>query len=442
MTFPLTKKNYDVIVIGAGPAGSLAAKYAALGGADVLLADKKREIGTPIQCAGFIPDASEIEDLIPGMTLPDEMKALPKKCVLSKTTKQRLYAPDLKMKEFDVLGYVLDRRLFDNDLAEQAVTAGADLLCGTRATAIMSDPSRDKEHTVRLTGVFGEVEVTGKIIIGADGPSSFVGKTFGLVHHKNNHKNNPKNNHKNNHNNPKNKTDGAAGIAGAPVGPPFERAIGFEYKMTNVDTDENALEMFFGNQYVPGGYVWIFPEGKGKANVGLGLRRSLCTENISARALLNRFIREHPVAAEKLSRGKVMSVHSGVIPVDGAPEKTATNSVIITGDAAGQVMATNGGGIPFAMAAGKIAGEVAAAAVLKDKRGGGLSVAGYEEKWRAAFGESLAASVQARKMMDKFMGSDKMINAAFKILPAEKLKEMQCGHLPDSLRVALNLMMK
>lgn len=420
MLFPLTKKKYDVIVIGAGPAGSLAAKYAALGGADVLLADRKREIGTPIQCAGFIPDASEIEGLIPGMVLPEEMKKFPKKCILSETTKQRLYAPDLKIKEFDVNGYILDRRLFDNDLTEQAVSAGADLLCGTRATEILSGA---KEHTVRLNGVFGEAEVTGKVIIGADGPSSFVGKNFGLTCRR--------------------RKVGESAPADKPVGGlMYERGIGFEYKMTNVDIDEHALEMFFGKKYVPGGYVWIFPEGKGKANVGIGLRRSLCTENLSARTFLNRFIREHPVAAKKLKGGKIMSVHAGVIPADGAPEKTASRSVMTVGDAAGQVMATNGGGIPFAMAAGKIAGETAADAVFEDKCGRELSVIGYEDKWRAVFGASLDASVQARKMMDKFLESDKMINAAFKILPADKLKEMQCGNIPGPVKAALMLMMK
>ncbi|MCL2549767.1 MAG: FAD-dependent monooxygenase [Methanimicrococcus sp.] len=431
MTFPLTKKKYDVIVIGAGPAGSLAAKYAASGGADVLIVDKKREIGTPIQCAGFIPDASEIEDLIPGMILPDEMKKFPKECILSKTTTQRLYAPDLSVKEFGVLGYVLDRRLFDQHLAEQAVSAGADLLCGTRATGILSGA---KEHTVRLNGVFGEAEVTGKVIIGADGPSSFIGKTFGLAHSA-----------AYSAAYSAARSDNVSGVASEnkPAGGlPYERGIGFEYKMTNVDTDEEALEMFFGNKYVPGGYIWIFPEGKGKANVGIGLRRSLCTENMSARAFLNRFIREHPAAIEKLNGGKIMSVHSGVIPVDGAPEKTASPSVMIAGDAAGQVIATNGGGIPFAMTAGKIAGEVAADAVFEDKRGGVLSVTGYEEKWRAAFGEALDASVQARKIMDKMMKSDQMLNAAFKILPADKLKEMQCGSIPGSLKAALNLMLK
>lgn len=404
MSFPLSKKNFDVVVVGAGPAGSLAAKYAALGGVDVLFVDRKHEIGTPVQCAGFTPDAAEIENLIPGLSLPKEMKKIPKQTILAKTAKQRLYSPDLKMKEFDVNGYVLDRRLFDLDLAEQATDAGAELLCGTAVKSVLSGASK---HTIRLNGVFGKIDVTAKVIIGADGPSSLIGKTFGF-----------------------------------PQPVEYERGIGFEYKMTNVDIDTDSLEMFFGNKYVPGGYIWIFPEGDGKANVGIGLRRSLCTEKLSARDFLNRFIREHPIASEKLKGGKITSIIGGVIPVSGAPERTATNSVMLAGDAAGHIMATNGGGIPFAIAAGKIAGDVAAEAVLEDKCGRGLSVADYDNRWRADFGDALESSVQARKMMDKFLVSDRRMNAAFKFLPADKLKEMQCGNIPISMKRGLDLLLK
>ncbi|MDL2260695.1 geranylgeranyl reductase family protein [Methanimicrococcus sp. OttesenSCG-928-J09] len=404
MFYPLSKKNYDVVVVGAGPAGSVAAKYAALGGVDVLFVDRKREIGTPIQCAGFTPDASEIENLIPGLKLPREIKKIPKSAILAKTAKQRLYSPDLKSKEFDVDGYVLDRHLFDLDLAEQAANEGAELLCGTAVRSVLSGSTK---HTIRLSGVFGKTDVTAKVIIGADGPSSFVGKTFGFQ---------------------------------KPAD--YERGIGFEYKMTDVDIDTKSLEMFFGNKYVPGGYIWIFPEGDGKANVGIGLRHSLCTENLSARDFLNRFIQEHPIASEKLKGGKITSVHGGVIPVSGAPDRTATHSVLLAGDAAGHIMATNGGGIPFAVAAGKIAGDVAAEAVLDDKCGRGLSVADYDNRWRADFGDALASSVQARKLMDKFLVSDRRINAAFKFLPADKLKEMQCGNIPSSLKRGLDLLLK
>ncbi|MDV0444880.1 3-(3-hydroxy-phenyl)propionate/3-hydroxycinnamic acid hydroxylase [Methanimicrococcus sp. At1] len=417
MSFPLSKKNFDVVVVGAGPAGSMAAKYAALGGVDVLFIDRKREIGTPVQCAGFTPEASEIENLIPGMTLPREMKKIPKHCIRAKTKTQRLYSPDLKIKEFDVSGYVLDRHLFDAELAEQATFEGAELLCGTSVRSVLSGSTK---YTVRLSGVFGKTDVTTKVIIGADGPSSFIGKTFGLTHGGGDESD----------------SDAAPNPAG------YERGIGFEYRMTDVDIDTDSLEMFFGNKYVPGGYIWIFPEGEGKANVGIGLRHSLCTENLSARDFLNRFMQEHPIAAEKLKGGKIVSVHGGVIPVSGAPSRTATNSVMVAGDAAGHVMATNGGGIPFAAAAGKIAGDVAAEAVLDEKCGRGLSVASYEQRWRSEFGDALDASVQARKLMDKFLVSDKRINAAFRLLPADKLKEMQCGNISPSVKKGLSLLLK
>lgn len=420
MSFPFSRKTYDVIVVGAGPAGSMAAKYAALGGANVLFADRKREIGAPIQCAGFTPDAAEIEKLIPKMTMPEEMKKIPKKCILTKTTKQRLYSPDLKSKEFEVDGYVLDRRLFDADLAEQAAAAGAELMCGTAIKSVRSGPLG---HTVCLNGVFGKNDVTAKIIIGADGPSSIIGKTFGLCHPQKTAE----------------KMTKGTGISGNVC---YERGIGFEYKMTNVDIDSKTLEMYFGNKYVPGGYIWIFPEGDKKANVGIGLRRSLCTENLSAREFLNRFMKEHPIASEKLKDGKITSVIGGVIPVSGAPNKTAADSVMVAGDAAGHVMATNGGGIPFAAAAGKIAGETAAEAAAENSNGGKLSVLNYEQRWRAEFGEALEASVQARKLMDKFLGSDTLINTAFKFLPADKLKEMQCGNIPNSMKTGLDLLLK
>ncbi|MDV0446567.1 hypothetical protein MsAg5_04120 [Methanosarcinaceae archaeon Ag5] len=412
--------KYDIIVAGAGPAGSLAAKYAALGGARVLLLDKKKIIGKPFQCAGFVPASFEIEELVPGLVLPDEMneKNIPTDCILTKTMTQKLISPDLHTKEFPVNGFVLDRERFDYQLAEQAERAGADVLPGALIQKINAD-EHGEFKSVQIKHESGHMEIFGKIIIGADGPVSMVGKTFGLVH------------------SPSERTK---------TGAPYERGLGFEYKMENVDTDMETLEMYFGNRYVPGGYVWIFPEGNGKANVGLGLRRSLCSEQMSAKAFLDRFILEHPIASEKLKNATITDSTAGIIPVAGAPERTATKTALVAGDSAGHVMATNGGGVPFAMAAGKMAGRIAAEQIEKQKQNQNqnseISVLEYDAVWRKDFGDALSATVDARKLMDKFIVSDKMMNAAFKLLPADQLKAMQCGDLPKSVRIGLNLLLR
>jgi digeranylgeranylglycerophospholipid reductase len=315
----IPKASYDVIVVGAGPAGSTAAMYAAENGASVLLLDKKREIGSPIQCAGFLPDASEVQALLPNAELPDSLKNYPDSCVLQHIKTQRIIPPNCIVKEFAVRGAVLDRRRYDQFLAEQAAKAGAELMIKTRVTKV-------EGTTVETSGVFGKHTIKGKAIIGADGPNSLVARTKGLTFK------------------------------------PGERevSVALEYQVRNVDIDPETLEMYFGNDFVPGGYAWIFPEGEDRANVGVGIRSGMAEKGVSAKEYLNRFMREHPLASQKLKNRIIMNVIAGILPVNGAPKRTATGDSLIVGDAAGQIIATNGGGIPPAMIAGKVAGETAA----------------------------------------------------------------------------------
>jgi digeranylgeranylglycerophospholipid reductase len=387
----IPEASYDVIVVGAGPAGSTAALHAAENGASVLLLDKKREIGSPIQCAGFLPDASEVQALLRNAKLPDTLKNYPDSCVLQRIDTQRIVPPNCDIKEFAVKGTVLDRRKFDQFLAEQASRAGAELMIKTRVTKI-------EGTTVETSGVFGKYKIKAKTIIGADGPNSLVAKSKGFVFK------------------PESK----------------ETSIAIEYQVRNVDIDSSALEMYFGKDLVPGGYAWIFPEGKDRANVGVGIRSGMAEKGISAKEYLNRFIQTHPLAGQKLKNGVIMNVIAGIIPVSGAPERTATENTLIVGDAAGQIFATNGGGIPPAMIAAKVAGETAA-----EFAAGKCKLEEYDRRWRAQFGEALETSVQARQLMDGILKSDTLMNAAFKLISPEQMKIMQCGKLPGPVKLGL-----
>jgi digeranylgeranylglycerophospholipid reductase len=387
----ILKASYDVIVVGAGPAGSTAAFYAARNGASVLLLDKKREIGNPIQCAGFLPDASEVKALLPDAKLPDFLEKYPDSCVLQQIKTQRIIPPNCSVKEFSVRGAVLDRRRYDQFLAEQAIKAGAELVVKTRVTKI-------EGTTVDISGFFGKHTIKAKAIIGADGPNSLVAKSKGLSWK------------------PEAK----------------ETSVAIEYQLRNIDIDPDALEMYFGKDFVPGGYAWIFPEGEDRANVGIGIRSGMAEKGVSAKEYLNRFIRGHPLAGPKLKNSIMMNVIAGIIPVNGAPEKTATEDSLIVGDAAGHVIATNGGGIPPAMIAGKVAGETAA-----EFAAGKCKLEDYDRRWREQFGLALETSVQARQLMDGIMKSDTLMNAAFKFISPEQIKVMQCGKLPGAVKLGL-----
>lgn len=389
--------SYDIVVVGAGPAGSTAAMYAAKSGASVLFLDKKKEIGSPIQCAGFLPHASEIHALLPDATLPETLNNYPEACVLQRIKTQRIIPPNWKAKEFPVKGAVLDRRRYDQFLAEEAVNAGAELMIKTRITKI-------EGTTIETSGVFGKHRIKAKAIIGADGPNSFIAKSKNLPQ--------------------KQELNGSS--------------VAIEYKVINApDIDPEALEMYFGKNYVPGGYAWIFPEGENRANVGVGIRTGMAEKGISAKKYLHRFMKEHPIAGPKLKNARITNVIAGLIPVNGAPEKTATENSLIVGDAAGHIIATNGGGIPPAMIAGKIAGEIAA-----EFAAGNCKLEEYDRCWRAQFGKALETSVKARQLMDELMKSDTLMNAAFSLISPAQMKEMQCGKLPRPVKLGLQALNK
>ncbi|HNU40127.1 MAG TPA: FAD-dependent oxidoreductase, partial [Methanothrix sp.] len=86
-------QDVDLAVVGAGPAGSSAAEAAAAAGISVWLIDKKSEIGSPVQCGGFLPDAGELQKLLPSAELPRALADIPERIVLCRTSLQRIYSP-------------------------------------------------------------------------------------------------------------------------------------------------------------------------------------------------------------------------------------------------------------------------------------------------------------------------------------------------------------
>lgn len=307
----------DVLVIGSGPAGSSAAKHAALNGADVILLDKKSEIGTPKRCAeGVSKDGLRKLNIEPSSRwVTKELSGV--RMIAPNGTSVWLNEEKVKLPE---AGYILERKVFDKHMAMDAARAGAKIMIKTLATGLR----RDGEYLIVTCETMGEeFEIKARIVIGADGPESRVGRWAGL-------KTTLK---------PKNMESCA------------------QFEMANVKMpDPNSIEFYFGS-VAPGGYAWIFPKGDDIANVGLGILTTETDKSAYEHLLL--FVENNPAT----KNAQPVEINIGGDPVGGMLKKLVTDNFMLVGDAASQVNPLTGGGIISAMEAGLYAGEVAAAAV-------------------------------------------------------------------------------
>ena len=329
--------DLDVLVIGAGPAGAVAAWQAkqAAPELDVALLERDRAVGSPVRCAEGVGDAGLRE-----FATPDGAD-----WAARKITRVIFLAPDdteVKIAERDV-GWVLDRTRFDAHLAAQAVAAGADVLVGTEATA-MSRNGDDRWH-VRVKQRGADEIYRARVVIGADGVEAMVGRWAGL--------------------------DTRV--------PSRDMESCAQYVLQGIDCDPDAIYLQFGEAIAPGGYAWVFPKGVGVANVGLGLV-ALKTDGRNARQYLDAWVaRRYPAAARTGYTVGGVIVHTTI-------KKTYTDGVMIAGDAAHMINPLSGGGIVNAMKAGRLAGCTAAAAIREgdtsDRR-----LSAYHHRWMELLGD-------------------------------------------------------
>ncbi len=379
---------YDVVVVGAGPAGSLTARTLAEKGAKVLLAEKRPEIGVPVRC-GEATGIAGLEQL--GVKVG-------KKAVRNKTRGAVIYSPNKTRVEFlseKPIGYVLDRRLFDKALARQAAEAGAEVTVDTAATAILRRNGEGEVIGVEVSRG-GEREVVEcSCVVGADGVESRVGRWAGLT-------------------------------TRSPV---REMTSCVEYEMVGVDIDSpDVMEFYFGSEIAPGGYAWVFPKGGDTVNVGLGVRGG----EGSAISYLREFVR----GMEGLRKGRVTRLVSGGVPVQGPIEKSVAQGIVLVGDAARQIDPLTGGGLYNAMHCGVIAGEAVARAV-EAKDFSEEYLRGYEKKWREEIGITLLKSLQLKRILDAM--SDEDINAAARFMGRVDLGELRLEKGPLHQGMALDI---
>ena len=376
----MVKMDYDVVVVGAGPAGSMAAKYAAKGGARTLLIEEHGQIGSPVSCTGLISrKALEECELPEGNFINRRIRGA------------YVYAPGCRSIALDgrkTMAYVVERKIFDRELAKRAVDAGAAVSIDTRAERLRRIPGG---VSLDVVGPDGPATITAPVVIGADGVKSKIARAAGL-------------------------------------GPLPHVCSGMQVEAEYEPRDPDFLEMFSGRAYAPGYFAWAVPTSGDCCRVGL-----IADEN--AHVYLDRLLADHPIVSRKAR--SAVDLIAGGIPV-GTLKKTVADGVLVVGDAAGHVKPISYGGIYVGARCAKVAGEVAARAAL----GGDTSARGlaeYEKRWRADVGRELSFGLRFRRLYARMSDAD--LNEAVRLLDDPDIAEAMSRYgdidRPSALAVEL-----
>ncbi|MBI5224155.1 NAD(P)/FAD-dependent oxidoreductase [Candidatus Micrarchaeota archaeon] len=383
----MTSKNYDydVIVIGAGPAGSCFSRIAAGAGLNVMVIDKRKEIGVPVRCG---------EALGLGEIIKQDLD-IPKHCYSLVVDGAKIVGPNgkaIKWVAEDTRGYVLERKFFDKWLAELAVEKGATVKTYSRATEVLKD-EKGKLCGVKVThGGREPYDITAPLIVSAEGMESLMARAMGF------------------------KTVHAL----------YDVDTCYEYEMKPYD-HENLIELYFGNQIAPRGYVWIFPKADKKANVGIGIGANIANgekrggiKGADPKILLDEFIEKD----KQLQNASSLLDFGGVISVGAPINEFVKDNAMVIGTAAKQVDPIHGGGIGMAMEAGVMAAKVAIDAHKKKDFSKNVLYP-YEKEWRATTGVTAAHRLKLRKVLEKV--SDDDFNHVFNSINEKDLPEIMNG---------------
>ncbi|MBI4963430.1 MAG: NAD(P)/FAD-dependent oxidoreductase [Desulfomonile tiedjei] len=327
----------DILVIGAGPAGSCAASTAARAGMSTVLIDAKVRIGEQPHCGEFVPERLFVEfDM-------DQSSVIHRVDSMETRTIEGVGQDSHKTKLVASPGFLIDRVRFDRDLAREAVAAGATVLCSTRLLR--------KENQDWFAGSGQEeMKFRPRFVIAADGALSTVARALGLKQ--------------------------ASFLRGLQVEAPFCGVSDRTY--------------IFLDRSIVGGYGWVFPKGK-TANVGVGVDPRECPDT---GRILAQFLSY--LGGAGLIRPGQLARSGGVIPVSGVRDSLVVGNVVFCGDAAGLTHPITGAGIPQAVFSGRQAGQAVAEAI---KSGSRQPLADYEAETKGRYGGIIDHALKKRRVM-------------------------------------------
>jgi len=348
----LSDQFYDVIIVGAGPAGSYLAYKLASSGHTVAVFEEKNTSGLNVCCTGIIST-----ECFQSLDLGTDI-------ILTKLNSAKFFSPSgrcLRLQTEKIQAYVVNRLLLDKAIASKAQFQGAQYFFSSPVINII--PGKDSIQAETLCSGAREI-FSARIVVLANGFKLELPRKLGLGKIK-------------------------SFLVGAQA----------EVEVKNVD----EFEIYFGQEVAPGAFAWLVPTSTNKAYVGL-----LTTSQ--AKLYLQKFLNN------LFSQGKITSreveIRQKAIPL-GTLARSYGDRILVIGDAAGQVKPTTGGGIYFGHLGARIAADVLDEALSSDNLTAG-QLSRYQKRWKAKMGKELSRGYWARWAYTKL--SDRQIEGIFNML--------------------------
>ena len=363
-------ENWDVIIIGAGPAGTACGKKLVENGFSVKVYDRRQEIGSPKRCGEGLSESTQ-----------ELIGKIPDRCIAQKIKGCRVYSPNGKYLEIVLKhgGFILERKVFDKWLAERAVKTGVEI----QSNSFISGLIKENGYFAGVKGEFlGEgFEEKAKMIVCATGAESPLRKQALNIFSK-----------------------------------PHLIDSCLQYEMSGIEIDPEFIDIYLGNEIAKRGYCWVFPKGKDIANVGVGI----IPREKTAKFYLENFLNSHP----QIKKGSIIEVNAGCVPVGGMEKDMVANGFLVCGEAAHHVNPIHGGGIKEAIISGQLAADVISEC-LKKNDVSKKALSKFNGLWWKKRGNKMRKIERLREVVEKL--SDKDLNDLLKVLKPEDIIEFTRG---------------